>query len=414
MSNDINPVEVSPRRAALLRLLDAPSGLWHRLSLLAWPVACGFAAAILWFSVEEWNHILGAGMAPLAHAYASLAREYLLVSCLLLLALAATGMLLTARLAGHKRQAEEVRAACLQAMDGQGKGYYLLGVLRRRGAHGLDFIVRDCDATGASHAGIERQAALGKRLSEFGGNPWIDSMDHPCRRAMAEGWHCEEMRMEDGAWLQRRYARCAGLVITVRDVSALKAEQEKLARLAHVDPLTGLPNRQWLMDFLPRAIDAAAGTSGLLAVLFVDLDDFKSINDSHGHDVGDALLQAAAGRLAAAIRLDDKLSRLGGDEFVIVLEQVQLAEIVHVAERVVAAMSEDFVLSPSIRRQVHASVGISLCPREGAGAASLLRSADQAMYLAKSGGKGRFAFHAGPPARDCATPQPASASGPRA
>jgi diguanylate cyclase (GGDEF)-like protein len=163
------------------------------------------------------------------------------------------------------------------------------------------------------------------------------------------------------------------------------------------------------MNFLPRAIESAAATASSLAVLFIDLDDFKSVNDTFGHDAGDALLVAAAGRLAAAVRTEDKLTRLGGDEFVIVLEQADHAEIVQVARRIIAALAEDFMLKGHECRQTQASIGISLYPQDGACAASLLRNADRAMYMAKSSGKGRYAFHSASPRGPAYPLQPAEA-----
>jgi diguanylate cyclase (GGDEF)-like protein len=131
----------------------------------------------------------------------------------------------------------------------------------------------------------------------------------------------------------------------------------------------------------------------MTAVMFIDLDNFKSVNDTLGHAAGDELLQSASRRLAAAIRAADKLARLGGDEFTIVLEQVERAEIIQVAERVVEAMSTPFVLGNASRCMAPASVGISLFPQDGAEVSTLLRHADLAMYRAKSSGKGQYKFY---------------------
>ena len=161
---------------------------------------------------------------------------------------------------------------------------------------------------------------------------------------------------------------------------------------AGTDSLTGLPNRSWLMACLPRAIEAAAGRGGTMAILFIDLDDFKLVNERCGRDGGDALLRAAAARLGSTIRAGDLLARLGGDEFMVVLEGTEQVEAALVAGRIVEAMAFG-PGSPACSR-VRASVGISLYPRDGAALPALLRHADLAMYMAKSSGKGRYAFHA--------------------
>jgi diguanylate cyclase (GGDEF)-like protein len=229
---------------------------------------------------------------------------------------------------------------------------------------------------------------------------------------MLVGSHEEELetrRDGESLWLQRRLVRSdAGVMVTVRDISETRANYETLSKMANVDALTGLPNRLWLMNFLPRAIDSAAASGATVAVLFLDLDDFKSVNDAFGHDAGDALLIATAGRLAAAIRAEDKLTRLGGDEFVILLEQADHAEIVQIALRIIAVMAENFMLEHYGAHQIHASIGISVYPQDGACAASLLRNADQAMYIAKSGGKGRYMFHAASQAGCAQALQPAN------
>jgi diguanylate cyclase (GGDEF)-like protein len=163
---------------------------------------------------------------------------------------------------------------------------------------------------------------------------------------------------------------------------------------AGTDSLTGLPDRTWLMAYLRLAIEAAAGGGGSMAFLFIDLDDFKSVNERCGRDGGDALLRAAAVRLGSTIRTGDTLARLGGDEFMVVLEGVEQAEVALVAGRIIEAMATAFGPGSPACAQVRASVGISLYPRDGATLAVLLRHADLAMYMAKSGGKGRYAFHA--------------------
>ena len=403
---------------------------------LGWPLACGLAAMALCLSLQ-WRDIdhaafgdadtairlelergsppgMAAASAPAVLArYEKLVYRHLWIANTLLFGLGLVGMLLAMHLDKRRRHAEQVRNACLKAMDAGKEGFLILHPLQGKDTGVADFIVRDCNERGAGHAGLASRDLLGRRLSELQDSEWSAGLAPACRHAMAVGSHEEELETRHGGQrvcLQRRLVRAdAGLVITLRDISETRANHEILTKMAHVDALTGLPNRLWLTHFLPHAIEAAAASASILAVLFIDLDDFKSVNDTCGHDAGDALLVAAAGRLAAAVRTEDRLARLGGDEFVIVLAQADHAEIVQVARRVITALAEDFMLNDYGCRQTRASIGISLYPQDGACAASLLRNADRAMYMAKSSGKGRYAFHSASPRGPAYPLQPAEA-----
>jgi diguanylate cyclase (GGDEF)-like protein len=171
----------------------------------------------------------------------------------------------------------------------------------------------------------------------------------------------------------------------------LTRRQDELAFLATHDPLTGLPNRTLILDRVEQMLVRARRSQTPVAALFVDLDNFKSINDTLGHAAGDRLLKAAAARLGAAIRETDALGRLGGDEFVVIAEGMSLAagpELV--AERLIAALEQPFKLegSEGTRLSVSASVGIAMGDRETAD--ELLRDADIAMYRAKWEGRNRY------------------------
>lgn len=177
---------------------------------------------------------------------------------------------------------------------------------------------------------------------------------------------------------------------------AAAVEQEKGARYAAFhDPLTGLPNRALFDDRLEHGIAQAKRHGWSLAVLFLDLDDFKIINDTHGHEAGDAVLRTVATRLAETTRSDDTVSRHGGDEFVYILsEGKDEANITSIAEkliRTIEAPCEIVVGGLRIEAIVGASIGISMYPKDGVNADALLRAADRAMYLAKQQDTG-FAF----------------------
>jgi diguanylate cyclase (GGDEF)-like protein len=184
----------------------------------------------------------------------------------------------------------------------------------------------------------------------------------------------------------------AGSVLVFRDVSAAHALAAEITHLAEHDPLTGLPNRLLLNDRLDQAIARSLRKTSTMAVLFLDLDGFKHINDSLGHPVGDLLLQSVAERLKGCIRAPDTVSRQGGDEFVVLLHDTQNAESAAMtAKRILNAIA----LPHDIKGRdlnVTASIGISVFPCDGVNAETLIKNADTAMYQAKAGGRQIFRF----------------------
>ncbi len=159
---------------------------------------------------------------------------------------------------------------------------------------------------------------------------------------------------------------------------------------ASVDPLTGLMNRASFDRSLDVMIGRAARTQSAAALLFMDLDGFKAVNDQRGHRVGDALLKEVASRIMACVREDDLLARYGGDEFVVLLEQVSDLQVVHaVAARVTEALSRSFT-ADGLLLGLSVSIGIALFPEHGLSAEELLARADAAMYAAKREGGDRY------------------------
>jgi diguanylate cyclase (GGDEF)-like protein len=168
---------------------------------------------------------------------------------------------------------------------------------------------------------------------------------------------------------------------------------EEMSRTAQLDTLTGLPNRGVLLDHLEHAIPNAKRRGGRLAVLFLDLNNFKQINDRLGHAVGDRVLKEVAGRLAAAVRQGDTVSRLGGDEFVFLLAEVTHAsDAALVADKLISELAVPLCAQDHVLR-LTASIGISLFPEDGQDASTLLDHADSAMYRAKRHGLRNVVFH---------------------
>ena len=171
-----------------------------------------------------------------------------------------------------------------------------------------------------------------------------------------------------------------------------KQAETELARLAHYDALTGIPNRLLFNDRLDRALQRAVRGDYPFALLYVDLDGFKAVNDSHGHDVGDKLVQGIAQRLNQCIRRTDSVARIGGDEFTVLLERVTSTnDIVTIAQKIIDVVTEPFEINGQQVR-VGSSIGIAVYPEAGSDADSLIKHADMAMYEAKAMPGSNFRF----------------------
>ncbi len=182
------------------------------------------------------------------------------------------------------------------------------------------------------------------------------------------------------------------LLATVRDITDRKVAEERVQYLAYYDALTGLPNRTLLQDRLAKALAGARRQKHKVALLFLDLDRFKDINDSLGHSVGDLLLQEVAERLKTWGREQDTVARLGGDEFLIMLTHVKdITDAAVAAERLMDAMTAEFVVQGH-SLNISCSIGISIFPEHGADGETLIKNADAAMYSAKDSGRNNFRF----------------------
>ena len=185
-------------------------------------------------------------------------------------------------------------------------------------------------------------------------------------------------------------------------VSTLEAKQVELDHLASHDPLTGLPNRRVFLDRVEHALNRARRTESRLAILFVDLDHFKEVNDKLGHAVGDVMLLAVADRMRATVRAADTVARLGGDEFIILVEDIEnLEAVAMVARKIIESLAHP-VWYQGQSLVIGASIGIAIYPRDGATTTEVIASADTAMYRAKQSGRNRYCL-ASEPAGDSHT-----------
>ena len=312
-------------------------------------------------------------------------------------------MLMSMHLIWRRRQAAAIRETYRIATEGGNEGFYILMPLRDRSGFVYDFEIVDCNERGAELVGLDKESFLGKKVSMFCFDQYFEESMSAYRGALQSGFYEDEYQVPVGSaikaeWLKRKFVRSENsLAVTLRDVSESKRHEREMSRMATEDGVTGLPNRHWLMTYLPRALAAAQVSAAMVAVLFIDLDDFKNVNDSLGHSAGDQLLREVAVRLRATVRASDKVVRIGGDEFTVVLESIHNEEnLAGIAQSINRVLHEPFELAggkATHRSRISASIGISLFPRDGEDVETLIKNADIAMYAAKTGAKGQFRFY---------------------
>ena len=361
--------------------------------------------------IVAWQHLPQAGLTVLAgisepdalSAYHQARHQriaWTVAASLLLLAGGACALPMALRRARYERRRAEVSRTYSLAVDAAEEGFYTVRALY--GADGCltDFLIEDCNERGAELVGRAKRELVGRRFLELYSGSHAQQLLAVFNIAMESGYYQDELLASahgplGARWLSRRLVRSGpGIAMTVRDITDRRAQEHALSHLTNTDPLTNLPNRHWLMEFLPQAIAASAAGGHSLALLFVDLDDFRDINDSLGHGAGDVLLRQAAARLKSLVRASDHVMRLGGDEFTVLLQNVQGSDdVTRVTRLVIKAMQEPFDVEGQGQRTVQASVGVSMYPRDGADRDTLLKHADLALYAAKAEGKGKFSFY---------------------
>jgi diguanylate cyclase (GGDEF)-like protein/PAS domain S-box-containing protein len=264
--------------------------------------------------------------------------------------------------------------------------------------------ILETDVEGAVTYANERMAKIaGTEPEALLGRGWIDFIEPEDRiHSLGElkdwdgqgvkAWKCR-IRTQKGAirHIQGRVAAKSyeGFVVTVTDVTDEVRAQEELTRLALVDPLTGLPNRTQFLLELRKQLQRGQRANDGLTILFLDLDHLKLINDSLGHDAGDAVISEAASRFSTTLRADELVARFGGDEFIFLVHGgIEGISAVSAAERLLATLSSPFEVR-GVRLSVSCSIGVAVA-RRGDSAESLVRDADTAMYRAKEQGRGRI------------------------
>jgi diguanylate cyclase (GGDEF)-like protein/PAS domain S-box-containing protein len=237
----------------------------------------------------------------------------------------------------------------------------------------------------------------GRHDADFYQAMWAELLTH--HRWQGEVWSLRKEGVEFPCWLSITAVRddtgvVTHYVATHTDITLRKEAEDEVKRLAFFDPLTNLPNRRLLSDRLHQALAKVKRENGHLALIFLDLDKFKPVNDLHGHAVGDQLLQAVAHRLRTCVRESDTVARVGGDEFVVLLPHITLAQdALQVAEKMHARLSALFYLPTGQSVQISSSAGVALYPEHGLDEATLSHHADVAMYTAKAAGRDQYVVY---------------------
>jgi diguanylate cyclase (GGDEF)-like protein/PAS domain S-box-containing protein len=297
----------------------------------------------------------------------------------------------------RERRAHETYAAASEAsLD----AFFVLRTVPDDDGNIADFLVEHTNSRAEQITGIAKDALLGRLMGELLPFYRVNGMFAQLVQVVAEGRAIEtewqaKTGPASGHWLQRQIVPVeGGAVAMVRDISERKRAEERIRHMAHHDELTGLPNRTLIRDRLDEAIRNARRNGSQLALAFVDLDDFKLVNDGLGHNAGDELLKVVGARMQACLRRTDTLGRMGGDEFVILLPDVkgEPLGLAPLLEKIRQAVTEP-VLIGGQAVQVSCSTGVVMYPRDGEDPKTLMMNADAAMYRAKELGSDNFQFY---------------------
>jgi len=332
------------------------------------------------------------------NAYWVDSRDRAIVATLCLALLGAVGAVLARRALQRQKEQDEVRRAYRTATESGNDGFYMAAAVRGRDGRIDDFRIVDCNERGASFYGITRDELVGTSLSRIDNGLFGEELLSTYRKAMEAGFYEDDREMPldnrlSIRWGRRRLVRVGnGLAVTLQDISDKKAHESQLERLANEDSLTGLATRHAFLERMPAMLAQTQATHTGAALLFIDLDEFKHVNDTHGHATGDQLLRSAAARLLTLLRPSDQVARFGGDEFVVLLTPCDgERQAASVAARIVEAFGVPFLVGDELHA-VGSSIGISLYPRDGMDAETLVRHSDIAMYVGKNEGKGQYRF----------------------
>ena len=356
---------------------------------------------VSWQKLEGYPLISVAGIskANIFRPYASTQQTYIAIAglvSLLLISVAATGAMNQIRNTARRRHEAQVQSTFRLAVDGAREAFYMISPRYRDDGEIDNLYIEDCNERAAKLSGYSRNDLIGKCCFEIYQGKDLDFFRKFFRRVQTEEFIEDEFYVPQGrrhrsGWFHRRAVLSGNdIAITIRDISEARQQAMELARMAKTDTLTGLPNRHWVNDALPVMLDRAHEAGQRLALIAIDLDDFKNINDALGHRTGDLVLTSVAKAMRDAIPEKYHLARIGGDEFVAVLENLIEDDGSIEAQALMAAITCSSSGTAWEKFPLKASIGISVHPCDGKDVQVLMQAADIAMYEAKSQGKSQY------------------------
>jgi diguanylate cyclase (GGDEF)-like protein len=298
----------------------------------------------------------------------------------------------------EKSYEEGVQNTFRLAVDGAQEELYMLSQFLNPAAGEVDFKIEDCNGQAVRLSGIKRSDLVGSSISQLMNKANFDFTRLFLLGAMANGFAETEVQLHREGMKLKRWYHCRavradlGLAVTLRDIHDVKEKEQQLQALAMTDSLTQLPNRHWMNQQLPEIIKQATSSNKKFGVMFIDLDNFKNINDTLGHQAGDQCLMDIAQALRESIRKQDHVIRLGGDEFMVLLLSLEDTNVVgEIASHLLVSLRSAGVGSEWTSMRTRASIGGAIFPDDATTAEALIQAADIAMYEAKRAGKDRFA-----------------------
>lgn len=316
----------------------------------------------------------------------------------LIIFLCVTGGWLQSRRDARSYHKKKIISTFRMAVDASREELYMFSPFFDKDGGMTDFLIEDCNGQAMRMSGKDKEGLIGKRLSEISSGENLAATQLFLHTAMNDGFAEREVFIfregpKKKCWFQARAVRDdLGLAVTLRDITEVKEKESQLKQLALTDALTHLPNRHWMNQQLPFIVENAKNNSHQFAALFIDLDNFKNINDTLGHKVGDAYLQAVAQILQQSVRKHDRVLRLGGDEFMILLNELDNADVaLEIAGHLLTRLRNIDTLDASSNLSPRASIGVAFYPDNATTPEGLVQAADIAMYEAKRSGKDRVA-----------------------
>ena len=356
------------------------------------------ARLVGWKKIENYPliSVAATSITDILRPYRSTQGTYIALAAivsLLLMVFSAAGAVNQIRNTARRRHEAQVQATFRLAVDGAREAFYMVSSRYRDDGEIDKLYVEDCNERAAILSGYAREYLIGKCCMEIYEGDELDFVRDFFRRVYSEGFIEDEFYVPKGrrhaaGWFHRR-AVLSGkdIAITIRDITETREQTIALARMAKTDTLTGLPNRHWLNEALPVMLQKAQTTGQRLALIAIDLDDFKNINDALGHKTGDLLLASVASAMRNAIPEQYHLARIGGDEFIAVIEELREGDGSSEAQALMAAITHSVAGTDWEKFTLSASIGISIFPFDGKDVQVLMQAADIAMYEAKSQGK---------------------------